>query len=529
MKDSDSPNTIEFTAVFSRFRLYLNDQRLYRLDHAIGEVPVRLGNPAFHLLTKLLGQTGKPVSKKSLIEAAWEGKGNGGDWDDNLRVEINKLRTSLGENARNSCIRTTFEGYAYVAPGECPDPLPSLTPPRLSIIVLPFRDLSENKRYQYFADGIADDLTTDLSRIEGMFVISRSTSDTFRETRLGAKQICHEVRVRYALVGSVRRTDERFHVNAQLIDADTDAHLWAERFDRETGDLDALQNEITSLIAIALNAELVNAQAIRPAEHPDALDYVFRGRAAFWRSPSRESYAQAIAMFERALALDAHSVEAQTWLASVLAVRVLDLMSDSVAADNARAQELVEQALAVSPRSSLAHWAKGQVLRAQNRIVEAIPEYETAILLNRNWVYSYPALGQCRLLTGSIDEVIPLQKQAIRLSPCDPKIAFWYYRIGHVQLVQSRIDEAIRWFEKARNAMPTYPYFHAHLASAYALKGDTECAAAELAEARRLSPDGRYSSVASLKTDGYFAVPTIPAVFETTFFAGLRKAGMPEE
>ena len=190
--------------------------------------------------------------------------------------------------------------------------------------------------------------------------------------------------MRYVLEGSVRRSGNQVRVNAQLIDAETDAHLWAERFDRDTGDLFALQNEITSRIAVALNLELVGAEAARPTEHPDALDYILRGRAALTKPPSRDNYAEAISLFERALALDPRSVEAQSWLASALAGRVLDGMTDSAAADIARAEGLVGQALAASPRSPLAHFAKGQVLRAQRRCEEAIPEYETVIALNRN-------------------------------------------------------------------------------------------------------------------------------------------------
>ena len=128
-----------------------------------------------------------------------------------------------------------------------------------------------------------------------------------------------------------------------------------------------------------------------------------------------------------------------------------------------------------------------------------------------------------------MEEAIPLVEQAIRLSPRDGQIGNWYFRIGVVHLVQSRIDEAIIWLEKARGANAEHPSFHAHLASAYALKGDTERAAAELAEARRLSSDDRFSSIARLKAAGMFEVRKIRALPEATYFAGLRKAGMPEE
>ena len=147
-------------------------------------------------------------------------------------------------------------------------------------------------------------------------MISRNTAFTYKDKPVNAKQIGRELGVRYVLEGSVRRSGNRVRVNAQLIDAETDAHLWAERFDRDTGDLFALQNEITSRIAIALNIELVSAEAARPTENPDALDYILRGRAAGINPVSRNKYAEAIGLFERALALDPRSVEAQSALAS---------------------------------------------------------------------------------------------------------------------------------------------------------------------------------------------------------------------
>jgi adenylate cyclase len=216
-------------------------------------------------------------------------------------------------------------------------------------------------------------------------------------------------------------------------------------------------------------------------------------------------------------------------LAGALAGRVLDQMTDTAAADIARAEELAGRGLAASPRSPLAHLAKGQVFRAQGRYQEAIPEYETVLAFNRNAVIAIYALSSCKLYTGSIEEVIPVVEQAIRLSPSDPYIGRSYIRIALVHLLQSHIDEAIVWSEKARSANPGHPSPHAYLASACALKGDTERAAAELAEARRRSGDDRFSSLSRLKAVGYFGVPKVQALHETTFFAGLRKAGMPEE
>jgi tetratricopeptide (TPR) repeat protein len=293
------------------------------------------------------------------------------------------------------------------------------------------------------------------------------------------------------------------------------------------GDLFALQNEITSRIAVALNIELINREAARPAEHPDAVDYVLRGRASMSKPRSRDSYAEAIGWFERALALDPESLEAQSWLATMLAINVMDNMTDTAAADLVRAEGLAARALAGSPRSPLPHYGKGQVLRAQHRYAEAIPEYETVLALDRNWVGALFGLGVSKLITGSIDETIPLTERAIRLSPRDPALGVWYQLIGHVHLLQSRTDEAIIWLEKARNATPAHSGIRANLASAYALNAETERAVVELMEARRLAYDDGYSSIARLR--GHSGVPKVRALYEATYFAGLRKAGMPEE
>jgi TolB-like protein/class 3 adenylate cyclase/Flp pilus assembly protein TadD len=407
--------------------------------------------------------------------------------------------------------------------------------PRLSIVVLPFTNLGNDPEQQYFADGLTEDLTTDLSRIAGMFVISRNTAFTYQGKRIDTKQIGRELGVRYVLEGSVRRSGSQVRINAQLIDAETDAHLWAERFDGDVRDLFALQDEITSRIAVALNLELLSAEAARPTERPDVQDYILRFRAAWNNPPTRDNYVQAISLLEHALALDPQSADAQSWLATVLAGRAMNGMSDSAAADIKQAEELAGQALAASPRSPLAHYAKGQVLRAQTQVLgadrreQAITEYETALASNRNWLNACSHIAFCKFMAGSIEEAIPLYERVLRLSPRDRYIGEYYMRIGSVHLLQSRIDEAVIWLEKARNTNAAHPGAHAHLAAAYALKGDLDRANAELAEARRLNRDGRFSSIARLKAVGYFGVPKIRALFEATYFVGLRKAGMPEE
>jgi adenylate cyclase len=454
---------------------------------------------------------------------------------DQVRDKLDCAFEDIGEQALKNIVRPVRvyairpETIADMPAPRAP-PAASISPPaiapRLSIVVLPFANLSDDREQQYFADAITEDLTTDLSRLADMLVISRNTAFTYRNKPVDTKQIGRELCVRYVLEGSVQRSGNRVRVTAQLIDAETDLHLWAERFAGDAGDLFALQDEITSRIAVELKLELIRAEADRPTANPDVLDYIFRGRAA-----GSNNYTETISLFERALALDPRSVEAQIHVAGTLVGGVLDLLTDSAAADTARAEGLIRQVLAVSPHSPRAHWVKGQVLRAQGRFAEAIPEYETVIASDRNWVFAIANLGWCKFFTGSIEEVIPLHEQAIRLSPREPNIANWYSRIGRVHLLQSRTDKAIVWLEKARSANPTYPLHHLYPASAYALQGDSKRAAAALADARRLIGNDRFSSIARIKaTPHYFgAVPGVQALFETTFFAGLQKAGVPAE
>ena len=404
----------------------------------------------------------------------------------------------------------------------------ALPAPRLSIVVLPFANLSTDLDQGYFADGITEDLTTELSRLSGSLVISRNTAFTYKGKPVNAKQIGQELGVRYVLEGSVQRSGNRVRVNAQLIDAETDAHLWAERFEHDIGDLFALQTEIAARTANALSVELVTAATARPTANPDALDYFLRGRAAFNKGETRNSYIEAIGLFERALALDPGSVSVQISLANVLMSRVLEGMTDSAATDVERAGGLIAQALAASPQRTFAHFVKGQLLRHQNRCAEASVEYETVLAVDPNSTAALINVGRCRVRSGLLDEAIAAMEQSIRLSPRDPFIASRYGSIGEVHLLQSRIDEAIRWLEKARSAGPGRPRVYLWLASAHGLKGETERAAGELAEARNLAGEGSYPSIAGMRPPADY-VPKIHALYETTYLAGLRSAGMREE
>jgi TolB-like protein len=528
------------TFLFEEFRLDRRGEGLSRRDDRGVFVPVSIGPRALDVLAALVERPGELLLKEEIMATVW---GRTVVENANLAVQISALRRVLDQGRPDgSCIHTVAgRGYrftaAVTATHSSRQPGGTAQVPRMSIAVLPFTNLSDDPEQQYFADGLVDDLTTDLSRIDGMFVISRNSAFTYKGTAVSAKQISEQLCVRYVLEGSVRRSSSRLRVNAQLIDAQTGAHLWAERFDRDTADLFALQDEITSRIANALDIELIGAEAARPIESPDALDYLLRGRAASWKSPTPAKYAEAIGFFDCALALQPHSVEAKSLLAAALANRALDLMTDTAAADLARAESLLSQALLAAPRNPRVRYTQAELLRVLRRDEEAIPEYEMAIASNRNWADAFAGLGWCKFWTGSIDEVIRLHEHAIHLSPRDPGIGYWFFRIGVVHLLQSRTDEAIIWLEKARRVAPALPFVHVLLASAYGLKGETERAAAELTEANRLPGMGHVptqvplplSSIADLRANGILGPQKVRLLFEATFFVGLRKAGLPEE
>jgi TolB-like protein len=307
--------------VVFRFGDYVLD--IERRELRRGAEPVALEPQVFDLLVYLVRNRDRVVSKDDSIQGVWGGRIVS---DSALTTRLNAVRKAVNDSGvEQRLIRTVpRRGVRFigeVSEDDEPATRVEVTPaaigpqiaPRLSMVVLPFVNLSNDPDQQYFADGITGDLTTDLSRIPDLLVNSRNTAFTYRNKPVDTKQIGRQLGVRYVLGGDIQRSGNRVRVTAQLIDAETDVHLWAQRFDGEAGDLFALQYEITSRIAVALDLELVDAAAARPLERPDTQDYILRGRAARLKPPSRESRAEAVVLFERALALDPGSVAAAGW------------------------------------------------------------------------------------------------------------------------------------------------------------------------------------------------------------------------
>jgi TolB-like protein len=516
---------------FEEFRLDRFGDGLSRRDESGVFVPLSIGSRALDVLRVLVERPGELVTKEEIMAAVWR---RSVVESANLTVQIAALRRVLDQGrTEGSCIQTVAaRGYRFLPAAtrvEQAEPPPVIAP-RLSIVVLPFADLSEGGGQQYFADGITDDLTTDLSRLRNVLVISRNTAFTYKDRRVDAKQIGLELGVRYVLEGSVRRFGNQVRVNAQLIDAATNTHLWAERFDHDVGDLFALQNEIAGRIANTLGWELIGAETARPTDRPDALDYLLRGRAVRGTGNVRENVEKALDLFERALALDPNSVEAQSQLANALLNRSAHKDPAAAAVDVKHAEELIAGALATSPRDPFTHRVKGFLLRLTRRCEEAIPEFEISLAANRNDLITLVQLSVCKYLTGGSDkEAIALVEQAIRLSPRDPSMGSWHTWIGFMHLLQSRVDEAVASLEKARSLDPKAWNTRHFLAAAYGSKGDLERARGELAEARRLMGSDRYSSVARTRANNDIYTPALRDRWETVYFPGIRAAGLPEE
>jgi tetratricopeptide (TPR) repeat protein len=373
-----------------------------------------------------------------------------------------------------------------------------------------------------------------LSFVIASFVIARNTAFTYKGKAVDAKRVGRELGVRYIVEGSVQRSANQIRVNAQLIDAETGSHLWAESFDRERGDLFAIEDELTKLIARTLRVRLLDIEARRAERRgtsADAMDYFMRGDALWYRPPlTKDSYRAMVEMYGRALQLDEHFSSARLGLSDALSGRVLNGFSDAPEDDLRRADELVSRVLADDPNRSYPHRLKGNILRAQKRFDEAMFEYETDIALDPTTANGRSHLALVKILIGEPAEAIPLLELVMRISPRDPLcIPRIQYRLGLANLLLGNTDEAIRWYEKA--ALTYYLQGDAcrNLAAALSLKGDIAGAQAALAKAAQYNPHS--STLAEVRRRMYMLSdrPKFLALLERTVIEGLRKAGMPEQ
>src|SRR6201998_1648391 len=293
--------------------------------------------------------------------------------------------------------------------------------PHLSIVVLPFANIGADPEQEYFVDGVTESLTTDLSRINGAFVIARNTAFTFKGKGVGAERLGRELNVRYVLEGSVQRGGNRLRVNVQLIDAETGNHLWAERFDKPVADLFDMQDEIVSRLAHSFDAELIAAEARRAerSPHPDAMDLVFQGRARFNKGWTPDHMAHARSFFKKTMALDPGNIEATVGLARVDAVLGAAFMTDDWLARLTAAETTLTKVLSLAPNDAEAHLALGGVQISTKRMAQGIAECEQALALDRNLAGAHALIGYAKFLLGRGAETEPHVNEAFRLSPRD--------------------------------------------------------------------------------------------------------------
>src|SRR6202045_2426 len=309
---------------------------------------------------------------------------------------------------------------AQAKPAPAPAPEKS-TPPRLSIVVLPFANLAGDSGQDYFVDGVTESLTTDLSQMSGMLVIGRNTAFSYKGKPVDLKQVGRELNVRYVLEGSVQRSANRMRMNAQLIDAESGNHLWADRFDKPVTDLFDMQDEIVARLANALNAQLITAEARRAerAPSPDSMDLYFRGMSAYNKGLTPDNLSEARKLFERALALDRDNVDAIVGAARTESAFAWSHMSDDRATRLAAAEALAVKALSIAPEKAPGHVCLGIVRIYSSRVGRGIAELERALAIDHNLAYAHAYIGIAKCFLGRAEETEMHVKDALRLSPRD--------------------------------------------------------------------------------------------------------------
>jgi adenylate cyclase len=394
----------------------------------------------------------------------------------------------------------------------------------LSLVVLPFANLSGDPSQDYFADGVTENLTTDLARIRDSFVIARNTAFTFKGKAIDAKEIGKELGVRYVLEGSVQRDQNRVRVNAQLIDAQSGAHLWADRFEEDVADLFKLQDQVVARLANSLGSELVMAEAEKSAHSkiPDAIDLAMRGWALTWQArqqPLRERESildTARTLFDQALKIDPNDADALAGEAYVYHVAYFYGWKTTEDYES-KVLGQADRAIALAPDNMRAYWVKCEYLNASHRPNEALGTANTGLAINPNYAPLLAARSSAESSLGHFEQAKSDVQQAMRLSPRDPVIGMFHVILGDAELGLGHFDAAIDEYHNAIDASYRVFFAYSNLAAAYALEGKMDEAKTALGEARRIFPN--------LTVKWMIAhTPNLPPVFQ-----GLRKAGLPEQ
>jgi TolB-like protein/Flp pilus assembly protein TadD len=522
--------------ILGPFRLDAETDTLFR-----GGEPVSLGHRAVALLRVLVEQRGIPVSKDALMEAAWAGVTVE---ESNLAVQIAALRRVFGEEpgGENWIETLPRRGYRFVGPASIrdqgaltaasgavanfPGPSNPTLPDRPSIAVLPFQNISADPEQEYFADGMADEIITALSRFPSLFVIARNSSFTYKGRAVDVKQVARELGVRYVLEGSVRKAGNRVRFTGQLIDATTGGNIWADRFDGSLEDVFDLQDQVTARAVGAIEPRLQRAEIERagrkPTESLDAYDYFLRGMASF-HLLNRDSLLEAARLFVRATELDpnyASPYGMASWSGALRNSFGWMVDRESEIAD---AVKLARRAVAVGKDDPTALWSGGLSLAYLGNEVEAGAAYiDRALVLNPNLAASWNASGWVRMYLGESASAIEHLERAMRLSPLDPLTYFASTGMAFAHAFAGRYDEAISWATKALYEQPNWATALRVAAIANALSDRMVEARAAMACLRGVDPALRLGNVDRV------APPFRRAEDRVRFIESLRKAGLPE-
>ncbi|WP_338828795.1 adenylate/guanylate cyclase domain-containing protein [Bradyrhizobium sp. 27S5] len=452
---------------------------------------------------------------------------------DHIRGKVGIEFTDLGEQALKN-IERPVRAYAAVVLERSSTPAASaerarpsaLSAPRLSIVVLPFANLSGDPEQDYFVDGVTESLTTDLSRVAGSFVIGRHTAFTYKGKAVDLKQIGRELNIRYVLEGSVQRNGNRLRVNVQLIEAETASHLWADRFDKPVANLFDMQDEIVARLANALNTQLIEVEARRAGRSldPDATDLNFQGTAWLNKGATPEHLRQARGFFERALTIDPRSVGALVGMATLDMIVGIAVLTDDRIGRFSAAETNAIKALSLTPDDASAHFILGCVYMFTNRHAQGIAECEQALVLNPNLADAHAARGLAKFLIGRAAETEGHILEALRLSPRDTFANWWMHCLGRAKIQLGANAEAVNWLRRSIEANRNFPLTHFQLAAALGLLGALDEARAAAKEGLALDPGftiRRFSTAKSSDNLTYLA--GLERVCQ-----GMRLAGVPE-
>jgi len=438
--------------------------------------PVALSGRGLRLLQTLLCSAGRVLTKTELMQAAW---GHAAVEESNLSVQIAALRKQLGPTPDGGDWIATVPrvGYRFVelpaqtASGSGKSSRTLSAENRPSIAVLPFTNLSSEAEQEYLVDGITEDIITALTRFRWFFVIARNSSFAYRGKPLDAKQISQELNVRYLLEGSVRKSDQRIRISAQLVEAASANHIWAERYDLALTEVFAVQDEIAERVAGAIEPELLKSEgaqaAARHTGNMTAWDLVRRGTWHF-NQVTHENHLKARELFRQARTLDPELPEAHIWLARASAGVVAYGWSDKPELDIREGLDAALKAIQLDEKNPYSHYALAICSPYANAPEQAVVAAEKAIEISPSFALGHLVLGMGQLFRGSAGEAIAPFERGLTLNPYDPQNFVWCNLLALAHLFADQGDKALAAAVKARKIRPTWRPLYGTLACCYA-------------------------------------------------------------